>query len=175
MALKKTTGSRDDQPEDELSLIRTLAGILDETGLTEIEIERDGNRVRVARTAPASIHHTAQPAASHPPAFSSSTAPASETTARAADVDNHPGAVKSPMVGTAYRSPAPGASPSSRSAAKVKAGQTLLIIEAMKTMNPIPAPRAGTVTQILVERRPAGRIWRAARDRSSRMRCSTRS
>ena len=151
MALKKTTGSRDDQPEDELSLIRTLAGILDETGLTEIEIERDGSRVRVARTPTANIHHTPQPAAPHPPAFASSAATAGETTARAADVHNHPGAVKSPMVGTVYRSPSPGSSAYVDVGSEVKQGQTLLIIEAMKTMNQIPAPRAGKVTQILVE------------------------
>ncbi len=151
MALKKTTGSRDDQPEDELSLIRTLAGILDETGLTEIEIERDGTRVRVARTPTANIHHTPQPAAPHPPAFAGSAAAASETTARAADVHDHPGAVKSPMVGTIYRSPSPGTSAYVEVGSEVKQGQTLLIIEAMKTMNQIPAPRAGKVTQILVE------------------------
>ena len=151
MALKKTTGSRDDQPEDELSLIRTLAGILDETGLTEIEIERDGSRVRVARMAAATIHHAPQPAAPHPPAFASSAATAGETTARAADVHNHPGAVKSLMVGTVYRSPSPGASAYIEIGSEVKQGQTLLIIEAMKTMNQIPAPRAGKVTLILVE------------------------
>jgi acetyl-CoA carboxylase biotin carboxyl carrier protein len=151
MALKKTTGSRDDQPEDELNLIRTLAGILDETGLTEIEIERDGSRVRVARTPTANIHHTPQPAAPHPPTFAGSAAAASETTARAADVHNHPGAVKSPMVGTIYRSPSPGASAYVEIGSEVKQGQTLLIIEAMKTMNQIPAPRAGKVTQIFVE------------------------
>jgi acetyl-CoA carboxylase biotin carboxyl carrier protein len=125
-------------------LIRELAALLDETGLTEIEIERAGLRVRVGRGT--TTVHTATPAA----ASQSAPAPV-PSTATLADPGKHPGAVASPMVGTAYRSPAPGTPPFIDIGSKVSAGDTLLIIEAMKTMNQIPAPRAGTVTQILVE------------------------
>src|SRR5260370_10861134 len=128
---------------DDSALIRELALLLDETGLTEIEIERAGLRVRVARniSIAASMPSNAQPAASAPAA-----APVV-----VADVAKHPGVVPSPMVGTAYWASEPGAKPFTEIAARVSVGQTLLIIEAMKTMNQIPSPRAGTVTQILVE------------------------
>ncbi len=129
---------------DDGALIRELALLLDETSLTEIEIERAGLRVRVARNI--SI------AASVPPAFqASATAPAAAAPAVTADIADHPGLVPSPMVGTAYWASEPGAKPFIEVGAKVSVGQTLLIIEAMKTMNQIPSPRAGTVTQILVE------------------------
>jgi acetyl-CoA carboxylase biotin carboxyl carrier protein len=127
---------------DDSALIRELALLLDETNLTEIEIERAGLRVRVARniSIAASMPPSFQPAASAPTVAS---APA--------DVAKHPGVVPSPMVGTAYWASEPGAKPFIEVGAKVSVGQTLLIIEAMKTMNQIPSPRAGTVTQILVE------------------------
>jgi acetyl-CoA carboxylase biotin carboxyl carrier protein len=128
---------------DDGALIRELALLLDETNLTEIEIERAGLRVRVARNI--SI------AASVPATVAPMALAASAAAAPAADLAKHPGAVPSPMVGTAYWSPEPGAKPFIEVGAKVSAGQTLLIIEAMKTMNQIPSPRAGTVTQILVE------------------------
>ena len=130
---------------DDSALIRELALLLDETSLTEIEIERAGLRVRVARniTIAASM-----PATTQPGAIAAATASAA---AAAADPVNHPGVVPSPMVGTAYWAPEPGAKPFIEVGTKVSAGQTLLIIEAMKTMNQIPSPRAGTVTQILVE------------------------
>jgi acetyl-CoA carboxylase biotin carboxyl carrier protein len=129
---------------DDSALIRELALLLDETSLTEIEIERAGLRVRVARNI--SI------AAAIPPSFQPAAPGAAATAAAAAaDLSNHPGVVPSPMVGTAYWSPEPGAKPFIDVGAKVSVGQTLLIIEAMKTMNQIPSPRAGTVTQILVE------------------------
>ena len=146
------------QPEDKAAakfatsdgaLIRELALLLDETSLTEIEIEREGLRVRVARnvTIAASV-----PAAAHVAAATSAAAAASAgAPSAAADFSKHPGAVPSPMVGTAYWSPEPGAKPFIEVGSKVSPGQTLLIIEAMKTMNQIPSPRAGTVTQILVE------------------------
>jgi acetyl-CoA carboxylase biotin carboxyl carrier protein len=118
-------------------LIRELAQLLDETKLTEIEIERDGLRVRVGRGA------TAVAAAAPAPAPAAAAAPA--------DPAKHPGAVTSPMVGTAYMGPAPGAKPFVDVGSKVVAGETLLIVEAMKTMNQIPAPRSGTVTKILIE------------------------
>ncbi|MEO8321228.1 MAG: acetyl-CoA carboxylase biotin carboxyl carrier protein [Bradyrhizobium sp.] len=130
---------------DDSALIRELALLLDETSLTEIEIERAGLRVRVARN----ITVTAAMPASYQsaPAMSG----ASVTPAAVADLAKHPGVVPSPMVGTAYWSPEPGAKPFIEVGTKVSAGQTLLIIEAMKTMNQIPSPRAGTVTQILIE------------------------
>ena len=127
-------------------LIRELAELLTETGLTEIEIEREGLKVRVARQVTASTAVLPVIAGTglggHP--GQSGAATNSEPNA-------HPGAVKSPMVGTAYLSAEPGAAPFIEVGAKVTAGQTLLIIEAMKTMNHIPAPRAGTVTAILVD------------------------
>ena len=123
-------------------LIRELARLLTETNLTEIEIERDELRVRVAR-APG-IVQAAMPAASQAHEPKAITSMASE-----AGVP-HPGVVPSPMVGTVYRGPDPDARPFVDVGDKVRAGQTLLIVEAMKTMNQIPAPRAGTITQILV-------------------------
>ena len=140
----------DDKPavkskSEDSALIRELALLLDETNLTEIEIERSGLRVRVARNV--SI------AASVPPNFHTAVpAPAAASAPIAgADLAKHPGMVPSPMVGTAYWASEPGAKPFIEVGVKVSAGQTLLIIEAMKTMNQIPSPRAGTVTQILVE------------------------
>ncbi|WP_027530893.1 acetyl-CoA carboxylase biotin carboxyl carrier protein [Bradyrhizobium sp. WSM3983] len=133
---------------EDSALVRELALLLDETSLTEIEIERAGLRLRVARnisvaaTMPMPVQHAAPALVASP-----SAAPA----AAAADMSKHPGAVSSPMVGTAYWSPEPGAKPFIEIGSKVSVGQTLLIIEAMKTMNQIPSPRAGTVTQILVE------------------------
>ncbi len=123
--------------------IRGLARLLDETGLTEIEIERGGERIRIGR-APRTVSHVAAPALPL-------TAPAPMVPAEGADLGKHPGAVPSPMVGTAYLAPSPGARPFIDIGQPVKAGETLLIIEAMKTMNQIPAPRSGIVTQILVE------------------------
>ena len=126
------------------ALIRELALLLDETSLTEIEIERAGLRLRVARNVSiaASMPASSQPAAS---------APAAAAPVAVADVAKHPGAVPSPMVGTAYLASEPGAKPFIEIGTKVSVGQTLLIIEAMKTMNQIPSTRAGTVTQIRVE------------------------
>ena len=131
---------------DDSALIRELALLLDETSLTEIEIERAGLRVRVARN----ISVAAAMPANYLPAASAAAAVAAAPAA-VADIAKHPGVVPSPMVGTAYWSPEPGAKPFIEVGTKVSAGQTLLIIEAMKTMNQIPSPRAGTVTQILVE------------------------
>jgi len=126
-------------------LIRELAKLLDETGLTEIEIERAGLRVRVGRSGGNVTHITSHGAAAPPPPS------ATPATVASADPAKHPGAVTSPMVGTAYRGSAPGAAPFVDLGSKVVVGETLLIIEAMKTMNQIPAPRSGTVTQILIE------------------------
>ena len=135
----------DDPQSGDSALIRELAGLLDETKLTEIEIERAGLRVRVARSAVVTAQAPAMPAqAAAPPA----TTPG---TATATDAGKHPGAVPSPMVGTVYLAAEPGARPFIDLGIKVKAGDTLVIIEAMKTMNQIPSPRSGTITQILVE------------------------
>jgi acetyl-CoA carboxylase biotin carboxyl carrier protein len=149
MASKPDNKSAANFKSDDSALIRELALLLDETSLTEIEIERAGLRVRVARniSIAASMPASFQSAA---PAPQTPAAP-SVTPAAVADLAKHPGAVPSPMVGTAYSSPEPGAKPFIEVGAKVSVGQTLLIIEAMKTMNQIPSPRAGTVTQILVE------------------------
>jgi acetyl-CoA carboxylase biotin carboxyl carrier protein len=122
-------------------LIRELAALLGETGLTEIEIEHEGKRVRVARTVTVSAS-----------AVSLDTGrPVREAIERGGKEDHHPGTLHSPMVGTAYRSPEPGAPPFVEVGTRVAAGQTILIIEAMKTMNHIPAPHAGTVLAVLVD------------------------
>ncbi len=134
-------------------LIRDLAQLLNETGLTEIEIEKDDLKVRVARhAAPAAAFAVGMPAAT--PAAGLAPAPVAGAPAAApagSDPANHPGCVKSPMVGTAYRAPEPGAASFIDIGTRVTQGQTLLIIEAMKTMNHIPAPRSGVVKEILIE------------------------
>jgi acetyl-CoA carboxylase biotin carboxyl carrier protein len=129
-------------------LIRDLARLLDETGLTEIEIEQEGLRVRVGRQAPMVQAGPLSSAHVPPPPIS---APAPVALDGPGDPLKHPGLVMSPMVGTAYLAPEPGARPFVDIGSAVKAGETLLIIEAMKTMNQIPAPRAGKVIQILIE------------------------
>ncbi len=129
-------------------LIRDLAGILEETNLTEIEVEQDDLRIRVSRT-PAPVQaYAPAPAFAAPAPAAAAAAPAS-TAPAAADTSRN--AVPSPMVGTAYSAPAPGAKPFIEVGQTVREGQTLLIIEAMKTMNQIPSPRSGTVTAILFE------------------------
>lgn len=132
-------------------LIRELAGLLEETGLTEIEIELEGRRVRVARgvNLTTTLTTTANGGTSAPQEPSAPSAP--QRAPAPDDAGAHPGALTSPMVGTAYRSPEPGAPPFVEVGARVSAGQTVLIIEAMKTMNQIPSPKAGTVIAILVE------------------------
>jgi len=121
-------------------LIRGLAALLDETGLSEIEIEQKGLRVRIARNLTIAAAVAPTLAAAVPSAI-----------APARDADTHPGTLKSPMVGTSYRAAEPGAAPFVDVGSVVKQGQTVLIIEAMKTMNHIPAPRGGTVTAVFVE------------------------
>lgn len=123
--------------------IRDLAKLLDETGLAEIEFQRNGVSIRVARYASPALAR----ARSEGPG---GTTPATADTAPN-DPAQHPGLVASPMVGTAYLGPSPGARPFIEVGSQVKTGDTLVIIEAMKTMNQIPAPRSGTVIQILVE------------------------
>jgi acetyl-CoA carboxylase biotin carboxyl carrier protein len=133
---------------DDSALIRELASLLNETSLTEIEIERSGLRLRVARNVSVAA---AVPAAFHAAAATPVASATASASAAAGDLSKHPGVVPSPMVGTAYWAPEPGAKPFVEVGSKVSVGQTLMIIEAMKTMNQIPSPRAGTVTQILVE------------------------
>jgi acetyl-CoA carboxylase biotin carboxyl carrier protein len=122
-----------------------LADILTETGLSEIEVEHAGLKVRVAKTLTAAAPVYAQAPAYAPPA--AAPAPAAETSSRKASGDE----VKSPMVGTVYMQPQPDADPFVKVGDSVEAGQTLMIVEAMKTMNPIPAPKAGKVVEILVK------------------------
>ncbi len=126
-------------------LIRDLARLLTETNLTEIEIQGVDQRVRVARMPGGMVQ-------AYAPAPAGGAAPAAEAkSASAASAEaSKAGVVPSPMVGTIYRAPDPDAKPYVEIGDKVKAGQTLLIVEAMKTMNQIPSPRAGTVTQIFV-------------------------
>ena len=142
MARKPGSTPTSKPPAVDHDVIRELAKLLEETGLSEIEFERDGVSIRVARQtgAPASRPRTVEVPVVVP-------APA----VLAADPAQHPGLVASPMVGTAYLGAAPGARPFVDVGSQVKAGETLIIIEAMKTMNQIPAPRSGTVIQVLVE------------------------
>ena len=137
----KETGDKTEGASVDHDVIRELAKLLDETGLTEIEFERGGVRVRVARQGQPVVAAMAAPRA----------AAAAPADIPAGDPSKHPGAVPSPMVGTAYLGPEPGARPYVEVGSQVRAGQTVLIIEAMKTMNQIPAPRAGRVVQILIE------------------------
>lgn len=143
--------ARDAKDKDgiERGLIRDLAQILNENGLTEIEVERDGLKLRIARqgVVQAGPVATVTPAARPAP----SGGLAEPTVSAASELASHPGCVRSPMVGTAYRSAEPGAATFIEIGARVTQGQTLLIIEAMKTMNHIPAPRSGAVTHILFE------------------------
>jgi acetyl-CoA carboxylase biotin carboxyl carrier protein len=129
-------------------LVRRLADILTETGLSEIEVEHAGLKIRVAKqlnVAPAQVTYAAAPAAAAPVAAPAAGGDSAPTVRASGD------AVKSPMVGSVYLQPEPGAEPFVKVGDTVTAGQTLMIIEAMKTMNPIPAPKAGKVVEILVE------------------------
>ncbi|PRD42150.1 acetyl-CoA carboxylase biotin carboxyl carrier protein [Phyllobacterium phragmitis] len=128
-------------------IIRDLAEILNQTDLTDIEVEQGDLRIRVSRQI--TVVHGTAPQAQMAAAPAPLAAPAAAEAAKPADVSKN--AVPSPMVGTAYLSPAPGARPFIEVGQKVTDGQTLMIIEAMKTMNQIPAPRSGTVTAILIE------------------------
>jgi acetyl-CoA carboxylase biotin carboxyl carrier protein len=130
----------------ELTLIDNLAAILNSTGLTEIELEQKGVRVRVSKSMVAHVQAPAPVAASVAAAPVALAAPVA-----AAPAGDHAGGVKSPMVGTVYMASSPEAAPFVTVGATVKQGQTVLIIEAMKTMNQIPAPKSGKVIQIMVD------------------------
>ena len=134
------------------ALVRELAELLNETGLTEIEVEDDDRKIRVSRgavAAAAPVYAAAPaPAAAAPAPAAAAPAPAEPAAPAGPDLKN---AVKSPMVGTCYLTPEPGAAPFVTVGQAVKDGDTLVIVEAMKVMNPITAPRAGTITAILIE------------------------
>jgi len=145
MSEKKASGGVD------ADLVRELAKVLAEQNLSEIEFEHGEVRLRLARTvaAPAAtVHHTA--VAYAPPPAAAPAAPAAQAQAQKDDFRNDPRAVVSPMVGTAYLSPEPGSAVFVKVGDTVTEGQTLVIVEAMKTFNPIAAPRAGKVVQIIV-------------------------
>ena len=145
MAQDKTAQDKkaEARPAIDKELIRELAQLLDETGLTEIEFEHDDVRVRVARSAAPVVQAVPVAAAAPVAATAARVEPSEAVSAK--------NAVTSPMVGTDFRAPEPGARAFVEVGDQVREGQTLLIIEAMKTMNQIPAPRAGKVTAILVE------------------------
>ncbi len=145
----------DNEPSEviDAALVRQLADILNDTSLTEIEVERGELRIRVAReiTAAPVMHYAAAPAPAAPaPGAAPAAAPAAMPSDPATIVAKAGEEVKSPMVGTVYLQPSPEADPFVQPGDKVKKGQTLLIVEAMKTMNPITAPRDGVVVEVLV-------------------------
>lgn len=150
MATNKPDADRNNGMNIDSALVRELAELLNETGLTEIEVEEDDRRIRVARggSAPA----MAAPAAPvYAPAAAPGSAPPPASDDSGGDADNHANALKSPMVGTAYLAPEPGAANFIEVGDKVSEGDTILIVEAMKVMNPITANKSGTVTAILVD------------------------
>jgi acetyl-CoA carboxylase biotin carboxyl carrier protein len=135
--------------EMDTEFVRKLAEILEEKDLGEIELADGDRKIRIAR--PTVTYSAAAPTAAAPAPAPGAAVAATAAPAGAADHAKHPGAVKSPMVGTAYLAPEPGKPNFVSIGDKVTAGQTLLIIEAMKTFNPIKAPKAGTLMQILIE------------------------
>jgi acetyl-CoA carboxylase biotin carboxyl carrier protein len=145
MAESKSPASKEASGSIDPKMVRRLADILIETGLTEIEVEQGDLRIRVAREITAAAQPITYAVAPAPQAAAAAAAPPP------AEPPVEGEAVKSPMVGTVYLQPQPDAAPFVRVGDQVAAGQTLLIVEAMKTMNPIPAPRAGVVLAVLVE------------------------
>ncbi|WP_411890739.1 acetyl-CoA carboxylase biotin carboxyl carrier protein [Yoonia sp. SDW83-1] len=144
--------------DSDVSFIQALAELLRENDLTELQVKReygdnDSLNVRVSRQTQTVVQASvpAAPAAPAPATTASSASDPTPAASDAADPASHPGAVTSPMVGTVYMAPEPGAAPFVSVGASISEGDTLLIIEAMKTMNHIPAPKAGTIKRILVE------------------------
>ena len=148
MAERKSGSGEKPGMNVDMDLVRELAELLAESGLTEIEVEDDDRKIRVARTISAAPVAAAPQFAAAPAAAAPSQAPGSDVPAPVAD---HANAMKSPMVGTVYMAPEPGAADFIKVGDTVEAGDTLLIIEAMKVMNPIAADASGTVKAILVE------------------------
>lgn len=158
LPLERQTPPDADEPEEvrgflnvDTALIEKLAELLQRTGLTEIELSEGEARIRVAKQlAPIAANATLQAA----PVMAAAPAPpppaAAETPAAGAADANHPGAVRAPMVGTVYLTPEPGADPFVSVGTEVSEGQTLLIVEAMKVMNPIRAPRSGRIASVMV-------------------------
>jgi acetyl-CoA carboxylase biotin carboxyl carrier protein len=143
-----TNGGVETGMQVDADLVRRLAQLLNENDLSEIEVEDGDRRIKVKRQ----LTLAAAPAVAAPPPLAQTvTAGTAPVPADEAAAANHPGAVKSPMVGTVYLSGEPGAAPFIATGARVSAGDTLLIVEAMKVMNPITAPRSGTITQVLVQ------------------------
>jgi acetyl-CoA carboxylase biotin carboxyl carrier protein len=151
MADPKTTAPKlKNEAEIDTTLVRQLADILNDTSLTEIEVERGELRIRVAREAAPVMQYAAAPAAAAAPVAAPASAPTAMPSDPATIVAKSGEEVKSPMVGTAYLQASPEAPPFVQPGDKVKKGQTLLIVEAMKTMNPIQAPRDGVVKEVFV-------------------------
>ena len=137
--------------EPTTELVKALANILDDAGLAELEYETDDVAIRLSRVSGAAPVAAVAPVAAPAAVAAPTAAPAAQSAEGAADLSAHPGAVMSPMVGTAYISPEPGAPAFVEEGKTVKKGQTLLIVEAMKVMNPITAPQDGTVSKIMVK------------------------
>ena len=153
MADPKTSTPKLKNDEIDTALVRSLADILNDTDLTEIEVERGDLKIRVARevTMAAPVQYAAAPAAAPAPVAAAPAAPQAAMPSDPATIVARSGEeVKSPMVGTAYLQASPEAPPFVQPGDKVKKGQTLLIVEAMKTMNPIQSPRDGVVVEVLV-------------------------
>ncbi len=151
MAAKKPTSRQ----SSETKIIKELAEILNETDLSEIEMKKGDLKIRVSKHSGQIVQAMApaapMAAAPAPAAAPAAAAPASAPAETTADAGNHPGAVKSPMVGTAYVRPSPDADAFVNEGDSVKEGDTVLLVEAMKTFNPITAPRSGKLTKMLVE------------------------
>ena len=152
MAERKAAGGRKSGMNIDSKLVRELAELLNETGLTEIEVEDDDRKIRVARGGGVPSYAAAPVAVPAPAPAAAATAAAAPTPAAGeAPAEDHGDAIKSPMVGTAYLAPEPEADNFVKVGDSVKEGDTLLIVEAMKVMNPIPADKSGTVKAILVD------------------------
>ncbi len=153
MAVKPVPDPRPEEPEPmfgpDVELIRALAAVLDEAGLTEIEIGEGANRIRIARQA--TVAAAAAPAVATRPAAVEAVPAEEVSPAPVADDASHPGAVISPLVGVVYVAPEPGGRPFVTVGDEISEGDTLFIVEAMKTMNPVRAPSGGRVARVLAE------------------------
>ena len=156
--MTQNNSSTDNDQAFDPQLVREIVRLMSETDMTEIEVEKGDLRIRVARTAPATTHVLTSPAVAQgfispamSPEVAQPTVSVPQATQDSTSLASHPGAVLSPMVGTAYRKPSPDASNFVEIGSKVQAGDKLLLVEAMKTFNEIIAPKTGTITQILFE------------------------